>query len=201
MTPELLLALVAYAFVSSITPGPNNAMVLASGTNFGLRATLPHVVGINLGFGFMVIAVGLGIGALFEAFPPLQTALRWGGAIWLCWLAWKIANAGGADAKGRKPRPMTFFEAAGFQWINPKAWVMSIGAVAAYVPHQGFFTNILLAGLVFAIISFPATMTWTIAGTALRQWLSSPLRLRTFNISMALLLVLSLVPVLFVDLR
>ena len=137
MTVDLLLALAAYAFVTSITPGPNNTMLLASGANFGFWPTVPHLFGINLGFSAMVLAVGLGAGSVFAAFPLLHTVLRWGGTAYLCYLAWKIANSGEMDADGHKATPMTFLQAAAFQWVNPKAWIMAIGAIATYMPSDG----------------------------------------------------------------
>ncbi|MDG1582493.1 LysE family translocator [Pseudomonas sp. GOM6] len=197
MTPELLLAFVLFAFVTSITPGPNNTMLLASGVNFGVRRSLPHLLGISLGFMVLVASVGLGLGQLFEQFPALYTALRYGGAVYLLYLAWKIAGAGAPDANGQSTgKPFTFLQAAAFQWINPKAWIMAIGAITTYTPQEGFLTNVLLIAALFALVNCPTCSLWAVAGSLLRRWLNRPAILRAFNIAMALLLVASLYPIL-----
>jgi len=195
MTPDQILAFAVFAFVISITPGPNNTMVLASGANFGFRPTIPHLLGIDLGFAIMIIAVGLGIGSLFTAFPILHTALRYGGALYLLYLAWKIASSGGPNTEGGRKQPMTFLQAAIFQWVNPKGWIAAIGAVATYTPENGFFVNLLIVTFVFALVMGPCISLWAAVGTALRKFLSNPAYLRAFNIVMALLLVASLYPI------
>lgn len=196
MTAELLLAFVAFALVTSITPGPNNMMLLASGVNFGIRRSLPHMLGISLGFMVLVIAVGMGLGQLFERLPVLHEVLRYAGAAYLLYLAWKIAQSGtpqGRDTPNAKP--FTFLQAAAFQWVNPKAWIMAIGAITTYTPHEGFFTNVLLIAALFALVNCPSVGLWTVAGSLLRKWLDNPRALRAFNIGMALLLVASLYPI------
>ena len=127
MTAELLLAFAGFAFVSSVTPGPNNAMLLASGVNYGFRRTVPHIAGISLGCVAMLILVGLGLGRLFAAVPQLYLILRYAGAAYLLWLAWKIATAGPMTDQKAASRPMTFWQAAAFQWVNPKAWILGGG--------------------------------------------------------------------------
>lgn len=196
MTTELLLAFVIYAFVTSITPGPNNTMLLASGANYGLGATMPHLFGINFGFCVLVLAAGFGIGGLFAAVPLLHTLLRYVGAAYLIYLAWKIARAGGPDADGRQHRPMNFIQAAAFQWVNPKAWIMAIGAIATYTPANGFFGNVLVVAAIYVAVNLPCLLAWAAAGTGLRGLLSQPLRLRIFNVVMALALIASLYPIL-----
>lgn len=197
MTLDLLLAFAAYAFVTSITPGPNNTMLLVSGANFGFRSTIPVILGVNLGFSVMVLAVGLGIGSVFTAFPVLHDLLRYGGAAYLVYLAWKIAGSGGMDAEGAGGKPLSFAQTAAFQWINPKAWIMAIGAVATYTPQDRFFSNILIVTLVFMAINAPCIVAWAGIGTMLRGFLGNTRFLRIFNVVMALLLVVSLYPVLF----
>ena len=197
MTSELLLAFILFAFVTSVTPGPNNMMLLASGVNFGIRRSLPHMLGISLGFMLLVAAVGLGLGQLFEQFPPLSTALRYGGAADLLDLAWKSAASGAPDADGKATgKPFTFLQAAAFQWVNPKAWIMAIGAITTYTPQEGFLVNVLLIAALFALVNCPSVGLWTVAGSLLRRWLDRPRVLRAFNIAMALLLVASLYPIL-----
>jgi threonine/homoserine/homoserine lactone efflux protein len=199
MTADLLLALLGFAFVTSVTPGPNNMMLLASGVNFGLRRTVPHMLGISMGHAVMVFLVGLGLAGAFTAWPPALTLLKVASVAYMLWLAWKIAHAG-APGEGRaSARPMTFLEAAAFQWVNPKAWAMALGAVSAYVTVPSVAAYGLVA-LVFAAVNLPSVTVWAAAGQGLRRWLDSPGRLRAFNWTMAGLLVLSLWPVVTLEL-
>jgi len=201
MTPELLLAFVAFAFVTSVTPGPNNMMLLASGVNFGLRRSVPHMLGISLGFMVLVMCVGFGLGQVFEQVPALYSVLRYLGAAYLLYLAWKIAGSGAPDGNGSETgKPFTFLQAAAFQWVNPKAWVMAIGAITTYTPQDNFLINVLLIAGLFALVNCPSVGLWTVAGSLLRNWLRNPRVLRAFNIGMALLLVASLYPI-FADLK
>ncbi|THD84533.1 LysE family translocator [Aliigemmobacter aestuarii] len=195
MTFDSLLALLVFAFVTSVTPGPNNLMLMTSGANFGFRRTVPHMLGISLGHAFMVFLVGLGIDRAFRVVPGLDLGLKIAAVIYMLWLAWKFAHAD-APGEGRAgARPLTFLQAAAFQWVNPKAWAMALGAVAAYVPHPSVSAFALLA-LVFAAVNLPSVSVWAWAGQGVRRILSSPRRLRLFNWTMAGLLILSLVPVL-----
>ncbi len=196
MTTELLLAFIAFAFVTSVTPGPNNMMLLASGVNFGLRRSLPHMFGISLGFMLLVASVGLGLGQLFEQVPLLYNVLRYLGAAYLLYLAWKIANSSAPDSQSNTAgKPFSFLQAAAFQWVNPKAWIMAIGAITTYTPQENFVVNVLLVAALFALVNCPSVGLWTVAGTLLRNWLSNARALRIFNISMAVLLVASLYPI------
>ncbi|MFS0827465.1 LysE family translocator [Pseudomonas phoenicis] len=197
---DLLTAFVLFAFVSSITPGPNNTMLLASGVNFGVRRSVPHALGVSIGFAVMVIAVGLGLGKVFEAWPMLYSLLRYAGAAYLLYLAWKIATSGPmAEGTGSERKPLTFLGAAAFQWVNPKAWVMAVGAITTYAPAQGYLYNVLVIGLVFALVNLPSVGIWVMFGSALRNLLRNPRWLMLFNVLMALLLVISLYPLLFVE--
>lgn len=197
MPLELLGAFVLFAFVTSITPGPNNMMLLASGVNFGIRRTIPHMLGISIGFLLLVVAVGLGLHQLFERFPVTYTTLRYAGGAYLLYLAWKIARSGAPEAKGENSaKPMTFLQAAAFQWVNPKAWVMAVGAIATYLPANSWIGNVVLIATLFAVVNLPSVGVWTILGSLLRRWLEDPLRLRLFNFGMAALLVASLYPLL-----
>ncbi|WXL24078.1 LysE family translocator [Ectopseudomonas mendocina] len=197
MTTELLLAFVVFALVSSLTPGPNNMMLLASGVNFGIRRSIPHMLGISLGFMVLVAAVGLGLGQVFEQVPVLHTILRYAGAAYLLYLAWKIANTGTPDVEGSgAATPFSFMQAAAFQWVNPKAWIMAIGAITTYTPHENFTTNVLMISVLFAVINLPSVGLWAAAGSLMRRWLSDARALRIFNTAMAILLVASLYPIL-----
>ncbi|MFK3793235.1 LysE family translocator [Pseudomonas piscis] len=197
LSPDLLLAFALFALVTSITPGPNNTMLLASGVNFGFRRSIAHILGISCGFFVLVLAVGLGLGAVFEAYPLLYGVLRYVGAAYLLYLAWKIARSGPlSDEQQGRGRPLGYWGAAAFQWVNPKAWVMAVGAISTYTPLQGYFTNVLLIAAVFALINAPTVSLWAACGSLLRNVLRNPRWLRLFNLGMAGLLVLSLVPLL-----
>ncbi len=196
MAPDLLLALAAYAFVTSVTPGPNNIMLLASGVNFGFRRTLPHMLGIALGHAFMVFVVGAGLVGVFISYPPARIALTVISIGYMLWLAWKIAHAAPPDGSTTKGRPLTFLQAAAFQWVNPKAWIMSLGAVTLYAPGQEWLSVAWVAG-VFVLVNFPSVSVWALAGVGLRRLLQRPDLLRGFNYTMAALLILSLYPVIF----
>lgn len=194
---DLLLGFALFALVTSITPGPNNTMLLASGVNFGFNRTIPHMLGITCGFFVLVVAVGFGLGAVFQTYPLLYSVLRYIGAAYLLYLAWKIAHSGpvSESAKGES-KPISYLGAAAFQWVNPKAWIMAIGAISTYTPMQGYFTNVIVIAAVFALINLPSVSVWAGCGTLLRNVLKDRRWLRLFNWGMALLLVASLYPLL-----
>ncbi|MTI02690.1 LysE family translocator [Roseibium sp. RKSG952] len=196
MTYEILLALIAFAFVSSITPGPNNLMLMASGANFGFRRTIPHMLGIGLGFTFMVLLVGAGLVQLFDRYPVSYTVLKVASVVYLLYLAWKIAHAAPAQSRDATGSPMTFLQAAAFQWVNPKAWAMALTATTAYAPGQTL-NAIIIVALVFGAINLPSVSTWTVLGQQMARILTNPRRLVVFNWTMAVLLVASLYPVLW----
>jgi threonine/homoserine/homoserine lactone efflux protein len=193
---DLLLALALFCTVTLFTPGPNNLMLMASGLNFGFRRGGPHLLGVVLGFALMVLVVGLGLGAVFEAWPPLYVALKYAGAVYMVYLAWKIAvsrpPAPGAEPAGK---PIGFIEAAAFQWVNPKAWVMAVGAVSTYAAVAAFPFNVVVIASLYGLLGFASGATWLYFGTALQHLLKEPRAVRAFNIVMALLLVVSIVPI------
>lgn len=195
LSASLLGPLALFSLVSSITPGPNNIMLASSGLNFGFRRTLPHMLGVNIGFSLMILLVGAGLGAVFHSVPLLYTLLKYGGAAYLLYLAWKIATAGEIREGDRRARPFTFLQAAAFQWVNPKAWVMVVGVAATYIPESGFFMNLLVATVVCGIVNLPSISVWVTFGTALRRVLHRPGAVRAFNLTMAALLVASLYPI------
>lgn len=196
MTIETFIALLLFAFTTSITPGPNNMMLFASGVNFGFRRTVPHMLGIGAGFLSLLIGVGLGLGALLHSVPLLYTALKFAGGLYLLWIAWKIGTSRSLTEGSAGASPMTFLGAAAFQWVNPKAWVMAVTAMATYTSEEQYFATVMLVGVAFAAVNLPSVSTWAGFGSALREWLSVPVRLKWFNITMAVLLVVSLWPML-----
>ncbi|MBK5569078.1 LysE family translocator [Ensifer sp. SSB1] len=196
MQADTLLALFLFAFTTSITPGPNNMMLFASGVNFGFVRTVPHMLGIGAGFFLLLIAVGFGLGALLHSVPLLYTALKFAGGAYLVWIAWKIGTSRSLSEGKAGAEPMSFLAAAAFQWVNPKAWVMAVSAMATYTSSEIYLFSVLVVGLVFALVNVPSVSTWAGFGSALRQWLSEPSRLKWFNITMAVLLVVSLWPML-----
>jgi len=196
MDIDILPALVLFAFVSSITPGPNNLMLMASGANFGLRRTLPHMLGVSLGFVFLMIVVGNGLAQVFERWPVSLIGLKVLSVVYLLWLAAKIAGLGPVHARESAARPLTFLQAAAFQWVNPKAWAMALTVISVYLPDTSPI-SVLLAGCIFGAVNLPSVGTWTLMGKQLARWLTNPRRLTVFNRVMAGLLVASLYPVLF----
>jgi threonine/homoserine/homoserine lactone efflux protein len=195
MSFAILTALLGFAFVATVTPGPNNLMLMASGANFGFRRTLPHMLGIVGGVSVMALLVGAGLMALFDAVPALNLVLKVVSVGYLLWLAFKIATAAAVEERDAAGRPMTFLQAATFQWVNPKAWAMCLSAITLYAPDRSLLSVAIVAGA-FALVCFPAISVWAWLGTVVRQWLSNTTRLRVFNITMAALLVASLYPVL-----
>ena len=193
MTPEILLTLTGFAVATLFSPGPNNLMLMASGANYGLRRSLPHLLGVALGFPLLALAVGLGLGALFEAWPQARLILEAVSAAFLLWLAWKVANAAPPGERAAEGRPLTFAQAASFQWVNPKAWAMALGAMSLYAATGGWVRVLLVAG-VFAALGLLSATTWTLIGTQIRRVLTGPRRLRAFNWTMAALIVASLAP-------
>lgn len=197
MSTEAFMALVVFAFVSSITPGPNNFMLLASGVNFGFRRTIPHMLGIGAGFVALLLGVGFGLGALLSAYPQLHMALKVAGGAYLLYLAWRIAMSRSMSEKGEgAARPMSFLEAAAFQWVNPKAWVMAVTAMAIYTSPAAPFLSVLLVAFAFGVVNLPCVSSWAGFGMALRGFLADPVRLKWFNIAMGTALAASLWPML-----
>jgi threonine/homoserine/homoserine lactone efflux protein len=196
MSHELILSLIMFAFVTAMTPGPNNTMLLASGVNFGFVRTRAHILGVVIGFTIMMLAVGLGIGRVFSLFPPLYSALRVISVAYLLWLAWRIGTAGATDPiVGDEARPMTFIEAALFQWINPKGWMVCLSVAANYVSPDDPWSDVAVLSAVFLIVSSISASSWALFGTSLRRLLRDQKSMRIFNAAMALALVASLWPV------
>ena len=190
------LAIILFAIATCVTPGPNNTMIMTSGLNYGIQRSLPHYLGIILGFPAMVIAVGLGLASLFEQYAVLHLMLKVAGASYLSFLAWKIASAPVSDLSVTEGKPFTFLQAAAFQWVNPKAWVLAVGATATYtVAGSDYGLQVLVIAIIFLTFGAPCIMLWLWFGASLKRLLQKPETVKYFNYAMATLLVLSLLPV------
>jgi threonine/homoserine/homoserine lactone efflux protein len=193
---SMLLSLLGFSVAMYITPGPNNVMVAASAANNGIRATVPHMLGIAMGFAAMLTLVCAGLGSALVNWPLLLPLFRWAGAAWLLFLAWQIASAPPPGEGGRR-RVLGFMGAVGFQWINPKAWLIAVGAAGEYLsPHQPIVVQLARIFLIFLAVGMPCLLVWALLGSGAGRLLHSPARLRAFNVAMAVLLVLSVLPVL-----
>ncbi|WP_144209470.1 LysE family translocator [Shewanella donghaensis] len=192
---ELILTIALFAFSAGITPGPNNIMLMTSGVNFGVKRTLPHLLGISLGFPTMILAIGLGLSGLFQAFPIAHQIIKIVGIAYLLYLSWIIANSN-SNLEGKKTsKPFSFLQAAAFQWVNPKGWIIAIGTIATFTNiEQPLTPQILTIAMVFLCIALPCGSVWLSFGIALKRVLKNQRQQRIFNISMAVLLVLSIIP-------
>ena len=195
---ETLLPMLGFVVVSTATPGPNNLMVLVSGANFGLTRTLPHILGIAAGFPVLIVATGFGIGYLFDTWPVIHDILKYVAFAYLLWLAWQIAQAGRPKTEAGGAKPFTFLQAAAFQWVNPKAWAIILGGMALYTTPGG--SKILQVGLMaflFGAVCIPNGVVWALFGRAIARFLEDDTHRRWFNIVMAILLVVSVLPTMF----
>ncbi|HKT98457.1 MAG TPA: LysE family translocator [Paraburkholderia sp.] len=194
LSASALPAGMLFVVVTTITPGPNNTMLLASGVNFGFRRTVPHILGISAGVVVLMLSVGFGLGEVFRHVPWLYTAMEAASGAYLLWLAWKIGTSGMIKEKSGERRPMRFHEAIAFQWINPKAWMMVLTAATTIRLSADFGVNSVVMAALFYVIGLPCICLWAAFGTGMRRFLDDPRRLRTFNIAMALALVASMYP-------
>jgi threonine/homoserine/homoserine lactone efflux protein len=169
---------------------------MASGVNFGFARTLPHMLGIAIGFFVLLLAVGFGLGAVLVAVPAAQIVLKVASVVYMVWLAWKVAASRSIGEGNVSAEPMTFLQAAAFQWVNPKAWAMALVAMGAYTNAENPILSVILVGIAFALVNFPSVSVWAGFGVALRGFLADPARLRIFNIAMGVLLLLSILPIL-----
>jgi threonine/homoserine/homoserine lactone efflux protein len=196
MTAFPLLPFIAFAIAGSVTPGPNVLMVAAASANSGLRATVPHMLGISVGFAAMILIVGLGLAVPLASFPQIHTGMRWIGAAWIGWIAWQIAVSPLPGAGKPRP-PLRFFGAAMFQWINPKAWMLALGMATTWTnPEAELAPQYVAMAVIFALVGLPCSLLWGALGKGAGRILRHPLQLRIFNIAMALLLIGSMIPVL-----
>jgi len=197
MTPDTLIALFGILLAATWTPGPNNLMLASSGATFGFRATIPHIAGVALGFGFMLFSVALGMGEVFERAPVLHDVLKWVGAALLLWVAWRIANTKSPGEPGARTKPFNFAQAAAFQWINPKGWAMCVALVGQFMQGDHLVFTAAILALVSIVSGISSATGWAIFGNFIQRWLKSPARLKVFNLSMAGIIVAGVVFVLW----
>lgn len=197
MDISVVVSAAVFGLVTSVTPGPNNTYLLASGMNYGLRRSFPYLLGILAGLTIIVLSVIFGLGLVFTSFPIVYQVLKWVGFGYICWMAYGVATSGTKTARAKTTEHVGFWKALGFQFVNPKAWIVSASFVATYVPPgQALYLEILLA-LVLVVTTFPGAFIWATMGHILSTWLKDPRKRQVFNIVAAVLLVLSMVPVLF----
>lgn len=196
MTLSLLISVAVFSFVTAVSPGPNNTFLLSSGANFGLRKSLPYLNGIMVGLSVMMIALGAGLGVIFTTMPLVYQVLKWVGFAYIVYLAFLIVRSTSKSETG-EPVYIGFVKATTFQFVNPKAWVVVASFMATMVPVDAGIAATIFICVFFLVFTYPGAFLWAVAGQALKDWLSNPLRRRIFNIVSAVLLVLSMVPVLF----
>ncbi|AEG12043.1 Lysine exporter protein (LYSE/YGGA) [Shewanella baltica OS183] len=192
---ELILAIALFAFSSGITPGPNNIMLMTSGVNFGVKRSIPHLLGISLGFPTMILAIGLGLSALFQSYPIIHQVIKVVGIGYLLYLSWLIANSSSKMEGKAITKPFSFIQAAAFQWVNPKGWIMAVGAIATFTSVQQDLTpQVITIATVFLCVAFPCAIVWLGFGVAFKRILKNERQQKIFNITMAVLLVASIIP-------
>lgn len=190
MPIDTIIAVAILLVSATWTPGPNNAMLASSGATFGFRRTLPHALGVALGFPAMLFLVALGLGEVFARSPMFQEGLRYLGAALMLWVAWRIAGAKAPGEAGASSKPFTFLQAAAFQWVNPKAWVMCVGVAGMFPPGENALLQATIATGVAAATGLTSAHGWAAFGSVLQRWLKTPDRLKAFNLTMAGLIVL-----------
>jgi threonine/homoserine/homoserine lactone efflux protein len=196
MTFELFIALFVFAGIAAFTPGPNNTLLMASGMNFGFRRTLPLVFGVAFGFPLMIGLVGLGLGRIFDIYPLLYQILKYVGAAYMLFLAWKIATAKLSTNEAADGKPLSFLQMVLFQWVNPKGWVMAITALSAYTIAEHYYIGVGMVVGMFVFMGITSAMTWAAFGSALKGVMTDPRYFRIINVSLAVLLAASLIPML-----
>lgn len=193
------IPLFLFCISSTITPGPNNLMLLISSIRFGVRKTLSHYLGVCLGFPFMVLIIGLGLESIFVSHPRLHTVIKVVGGIYMLWLAFKIILSSNFDDE-KSSEPLSFIQAALFQWINPKAWIMAIGVVSTYTvvsTDMSLLLQVIIITVIYMIVSFLCTGFWLFGGSSVKRILNNENHLRVFNLILGLLLILSIVLMIF----
>jgi threonine/homoserine/homoserine lactone efflux protein len=196
---EYYLSIILFCLVTSITPGPNNIMLMSSGLNHGVLKSVPHISGIIVGFPLMVAALGFGLGTIFQNYPVIHQVIKIVGICYLLFLAWKIANTTRANAEKHLREPLTFVQAAAFQWFNPKAWVIAIGAIATFTTIGNIEMQVVIIVFAYLFVGSFSMGLWLLMGASLQKILHSQKQLQVFNVVMAILLVLSIVPIVVME--
>jgi len=199
-TITMLFSIATFTLSTVMTPGPNNIMLLSSGLTFGYKRTLPHIFGVMFGFSFMVVLVGLGMGVVFKEFPIIFAILKIIGVLYLFWMAYKIAtNHSAYDIKGSdQSSPFTFFQAAAFQWVNVKAWIMAITVISVFVTsNENSLLQVLTIAFIYLLSGVISTNSWALGGVVLKKVINNKKSVNFFNILMAILLIASIIPFLF----
>ena len=198
MTFDTFTAFLLFSLAMAFTPGPNNVMLASSGATYGVRRTMVHLLGVTIGFPVMVFLVGVGLATVLLASPRLQLAMKIVSCLYLLWLAFQIARSSSVAGTSNAGKPLSFLQAVAFQWVNPKGWLITVGAISAYTGGQGarLYLQVAIIALISIVITFLSSLTWTVFGAAIRRWLRSTTALRLFNIGMAALLVGSILPIL-----
>jgi threonine/homoserine/homoserine lactone efflux protein len=197
MSFDTFIAVLVFSIVMGFTPGPNNVMLASSGATHGIRRTWPHLLGVALGFPAMILVIGLGLASILLASTRLQLGMKVVSSLYLLWLAFQIARSSSVSGGAAGAKPLTFFQAAAFQWINPKAWLIAVGAISAYTAGVGahLYLQVAIIAAMSVAVSFSSSLTWAACGAAIGRWLRAPAALRLFNLLMALLLLISVVPI------
>ena len=198
MSLQTFTAALIFSLVMGFTPGPNNVMLASSGATFGVKRTWPHLMGVIIGFPLMILLIGLGLATILLASTSLQLGMKIVSCLYLLWLAIQLARSSSVTSTARGRKPLSFLQAAAFQWVNPKAWLIAVGAISAYTGGHGsrLYLQVAIIALMSVAVAFATSTTWAVFGAAIGRWLRSPLALRLFNLAMALLLVASIVPIL-----
>jgi len=195
MNPDQYLPLIAFTVVMIGTPGPNNLMLMSAGANFGFRRSIPHIVGIIVGCQVLLWSIALGLGQLLEAYPQAALLLKACGGMFLLYMAYQLARPRKSKLEvDQEIKPLTFMQAALFQWVNPKAWLMLVTVISTFSNREHFFGSVSIIAVFFFFMGFPLISAWNIGGVALKSWLHQGQRLLRFNRAMAVLLLLSMYP-------
>ena len=196
MAIEQLLSLVGFILVMVGTPGPNNIMLMASGVKFGIRRSIPHLLGIAFGCQLLIVAAAFGLGRLLALYPGSVTLLQWVSALFLCYLAWVlVGKTSGANVSKQASHPIRFWQSTLFQWVNPKAWMICIALVSTYTQPARLIETTAWISLIFLLVGTPMMIVWNVSGMALKDWLQQGRRLLWFNRVMAVLLLASLLQI------
>jgi len=197
-TYTMLFSIATFTLSTVLSPGPNNIMLLSSGLTFGYKKTIPHMLGIILGFPFMVLLIGLGLGFVFESYLFIFIALKYIGILYLFWMAYKIANNASRLDTTNNSKPFTFIQSAIFQWLNPKAWIMAVTSTSVFVTSSIYaYEQVFIIAFIYLLSGLVSTNGWTLGGVVLKKFIKDEKMIKIFNITMAILLVASILPFVF----